>query len=257
MATRPALRRPLPRRLDYGEEASLVEHLGELRTRLLIALGSIAVWLIVTFSFRKTILDWLAGPLDGREPVTLSPTEPFMTSFNVALYAALALSLPVIAWQLWAFLAPAFEPRAQRVVVRLVVVATLLLAAGMAFAYWVVLPAAVEFLLEFDSDVYNEQIRAREYYGFAAGMLFVMGLLFELPIFVVGLVRLGVLSSAQLRRNRRIGFGLCVIAAVLLPGVDFVSMALQALPILLLFEASIWASVLFERRAEREALEPA
>ena len=189
--------------------------------------------------------------------MTLSPTEPFLTSFNVALYAALALSLPVIAWQLWAFLAPAFEPRRQRTVVRLVGIATLLLAAGMAFAYWIVLPAAVEFLLEFDSDVYNEQIRAREYYAFAAGMLFVMGLLFELPIFVVGLVRLGVLSAAGLRRNRRIGYGLCVVAAVLLPGVDFVSMALQALPIVVLFELSIWASVLFERRSPATASRPA
>ncbi|MBD0349164.1 MAG: twin-arginine translocase subunit TatC [Thermoleophilia bacterium] len=218
----------------------------------MIALGSIVLWLVVTFAFRKTILAWLAEPLDGREPVTLSPAEPFLTSFNVALYAALALSLPVIAWQLWAFLAPAFEPRSQTTVVRLVAVATVLLAAGMAFAYWVVLPAAVEFLLEFDSDVYNAQVRAREYYGFAAAMLFVMGLLFELPIFVVGLVRLGVLSAARLRRNRRIGYGICVVAAVLLPGVDFVSMALQALPIVALFELSIWASVFFERRTARE-----
>ena len=252
MATRPALRRPLPRRLEYGEQATLVEHLGELRTRLVISLGSILVWLIVAFAFRKTILDWLARPLDGREPVTLSPTEPFVTSFNVALYTAVALSLPVIAWQLWAFLAPAFQPRSQRAVVQLVGAATILLVAGMAFAYWVVLPAAVDFLLEFDADVYRIDVRARDYYGFAAGLLFGTGLLFELPIFVIGLVRLGILTTRQLRRNRRIGYGFCVIAAVLMPGVEFVSMALQALPIVLLFEASIWASLLVERRAARE-----
>ena len=154
----------------------------------------------------------------------------------------------MIAWQAWAFLAPAFQPRSQRAVVELVGAATVLLLAGMAFAYWVVLPAAVDFLLEFDADIYNSEVRARDYYGFAAGMLFGMGVLFELPIFVVGLVRLGILRTAQLRRNRRIGYGLCVMAAVLMPGVEFVSMGLQALPVIVLFEASIWRSVFFERR---------
>ncbi len=244
----PSVRRPLPRRLAHDEEASLVEHLTELRTRVIIALGSILVWLVVTFAFRTTIIGWLSEPLDGREPVTLSPTEPFMTSFNVSLWAALALSLPVIVWQAWAFLAPAFAPPSQRTVVQLVLVATILLAAGMAFAYWVILPNAIDFLLGFDDSIYNTEIRAREYFGFAAATIFAVGLLFELPIFIVGLVRLGVVSAATLRRNRRVGYGLSIIAAVLLPGVDFVSMALQSLPIVALFEISIWAALFFERR---------
>ena len=91
-------------------------------------------------------------------------------------------------------------------------------------------------------------MRAREYYAFAAITILGCGVLFELPIFILGLVRLGIVSAAQLRRNRRIGVGLCIIAVVLLPGVDFVSMALQALPILILFESSIWAAAFFERR---------
>ena len=125
------------------------------------------------------------------------------------------------------------------------------LAAGeMAFAYWIVLPTAVPFLLNFDSDVYNSQVRAREYYSFAAVTILACGILFELPIFILGLVRLGIVSAMQLRQNRRIGVGLCIVAVVLLPGVDFVSMGLQALPILILFEASIWVAVYFERRWE-------
>ena len=125
------------------------------------------------------------------------------------------------------------------------------MAAGMAFAYWVVLPNAVPFLLEYDSELYNAQVRAREYYSFAAITILGCGVLFELPIFILGLVRLGIVSAAQLRSNRRIGVGLCIIAVVLLPGVDFVSMALQALPILILFEGSIWAAAFFERRWAR------
>jgi sec-independent protein translocase protein TatC len=119
----------------------------------------------------------------------------------------------------------------------------------MAFAYFVVLPNGLHFLLNYDNDLYvTEQVRARDYFGFAAAVIAGLGVLFELPIFILGLVRLGILSSARLRRNRRIGIGIALIAVVLLPGVDFVSMALQALPILALFEGSIWASVFFERR---------
>jgi sec-independent protein translocase protein TatC len=240
----------LPRRLTHGEEASLVEHLEELRTRVIISLGSVGVFFIFTYAFRKTIIGWLSAPLDGKEPLTLSPTEPFTTSFNVAFYAAVALAIPILVWQTWAFLAPAFEEGQQRAVFRLVLVATALLAAGMAFAYWIVLPNAVPFLLNYDSDLYQAQVRAREYYSFAAVTILGCGVLFELPIFILGLVRLGILSAARLRQNRRIGVGLCIIAVVLLPGVDFVSMGLQALPILILFEASIWAAVFFERRWE-------
>jgi sec-independent protein translocase protein TatC len=238
----------LPRRLSHGEEASLVEHLEELRTRLLISLGSVAFFFIFTYWFRKTIIGWLSTPLGDRKPITFSPTEPFATSFNVAFYAAVALAIPVLVWQTWAFLAPAFEEKQQRTVVRMVVVATLLLAAGMAFAYWIVLPNAIPFLLDYDSELYNAQVRAKEYYSFAAVTILGCGVLFELPIFILGLVRLGIVSAGRLRKNRRIGVGLCIIAVVLLPGVDFVSMGLQALPILVLFEVSIWAAVFFERR---------
>jgi sec-independent protein translocase protein TatC len=247
----------LPRRLAHGEEASLVEHLGELRTRLIISIGSVAFFFIFTYAFRNTIMDWLKAPLpDGTVPITLTVGEPFATSFNVAFYAAVALSIPVLVWQAWAFLAPAFEVGHQKVVARMVIVATLLLALGMAFAYWVVLPNAVPFLLNFDSEQYDSMVRASSYYSFAAITILGCGVLFELPIFILGLVRLGIVSSAQLRSNRRIGVGLCIIAVVLLPGVDFVSMALQAAPILVLFESSIWAAAFFERRWSQAGVLP-
>lgn len=171
-----------------------------------------------------------------------------MTSFTVAFYAAVAIALPILIWQIWAFLAPAFAEESQAVVARLVLAATVLLLCGMAFAYWIALPNILDFLLNFDSELYDTQIRAREYFSFASLLLLGFGVMFELPIFILGLVRLGVLTSQRLRRNRRIGYGMCVIAIVLLPGVDFVSMALQALPVVVLFEASIWLSVFFEKR---------
>lgn len=254
----PLLRGPLPKRLGHEEEASLVEHLTELRTRIIICLVTLTVWFcILFFGLRHELIDWLSAPLDGRKPITLSPSEPFMTSFNICFWSALALSLPVVLWQAWAFLAPAFSPQSDRSVVKLVTTAMALLAVGMAFAYWVVLPTSLHFLLNFDAAQYNVQIRASDYFGFAALMIFTIGFIFELPIFMVGLVRLGILSSDTLRRNRRIGYGIVVIIAVLLPGIDFVTMTVQTVPLVLLYEGSIWAAVVAERRAAKPSPQPA
>ncbi|MEO8290195.1 MAG: twin-arginine translocase subunit TatC [Gaiellaceae bacterium] len=240
----------LPRRLRHDESVTLVDHLDELRTRLIVSLLAVGVAFGFTYGFRKHIIHWLERPLpNDTKLITLGPGEAFNTSLTVALYGAIAIAIPVLVWQIWSFFAPVLEDKSQTVVVRLVVVATFLLVAGMAFAYWVVLPNGLSFLLNFDSDLYDTtQVRARDYFSFAAAVIAGLGILFELPIFILGLVRLGILSSRRLRKNRRIGVGIALIAVVLLPGVDFVSMALQALPILALFEGSIWASVYFERR---------
>jgi len=251
----------LPRRLGHADRVTLVEHLDELRTRIIISGVALFGALVVTWIFRGTIIGWLNRPLpEGKkQPITLNPLEAFSTSFKVAFLAALAITLPILLWQLWGFLAPAFEETSQTVVAKLVFAGTLLFAGGAAFAYWVALPAAIPFLLDFDSELYTNEIRAGPYYSFAATSIFGMGILFELPIVILALVRLGITSSAQLRRNRRIGLGLCVIAGVLLPGVDFVSTAIQTIPILLLFEVSIWVAAFFEKRwadqiaARREA----
>ena len=246
----------LPRRLRHDESVTLVEHLDELRTRLIVSLLAVGVAFGFTYGFRKPIIRWLEAPLpDDKVLITLSPGEAFNTSLTVALSGAIVIALPILVWQIWAFMAPALQDRSQAIVVRLVVVATFLLVAGMAFAYFVVLPNGLQFLLNFDSDLYDtDQLRARDYFGFAAAVIAGLGVLFELPIFILGLVRLGIVSSARLRRNRRIGVGIALIAVVLLPGVDFVSMALQALPILALFEASIWTSVFFERRWQAQGV---
>jgi sec-independent protein translocase protein TatC len=180
-----------------------------------------------------------------------------MTSFNVCFWAALAISLPLVLWQAWAFLAPAFSPQSDRSVTKLVLAAIGLMGLGMAFAYWIVLPTSLNFLLNFDSQQFNIQVRASDYFGFCALMIFTCGLVFELPLFIIGVVRLGILSSDTLRSNRRIGYGIVIIIAVLLPGVDFVTMTLQTVPLIALYEASIWAAVIAERRAAKPSPQPA
>jgi sec-independent protein translocase protein TatC len=246
------LRRWLPRRLDHGEEATLVEHLDELRSRLIIALTAIIPIFLVTFAFHERIMEWLTGPLpEDKRLVTLGVTEPFTTSVKVSMIAALAIALPVILWQAWAFLAPAVQPHFERVVLTLVALATLLFVCGVAFMYVVVLPRALDFLTSYDDELYDIQIRASYYYTFAAMTLLAGGLAFLMPIFVLGLVRLRILTSDRLRQNRRIAFVLLLCFAILLPTVDPVSLAFEVVPLLLLFEMSIWLSVFMERRWDR------
>jgi sec-independent protein translocase protein TatC len=246
------IRRWLPRRLGHGEEATLVEHLDEFRSRLIITLVALIPIFVVCFAFHEQIMEWLIAPLPGdRKLVTLGVTEPFTTSVKVSFIAAIAFSLPVLLWQAWAFLAPAVDPHFERVLLAFVLLAMALFALGVAFMYYVVLPRALDFLVNFDDNLYDNQLRASYYYSFAAMTLLAGGLAFLMPIFVLALVRLRVVTADRLRQNRRIAYVLLLVFAILLPTVDPVSLAFETIPLLLLFELSIWLSVLMERRWDR------
>jgi sec-independent protein translocase protein TatC len=245
----------MPRRLRHGEEATLVEHLGELRARLLISIGAVVTAFVVAFAFHGQLIEWLTGPLpEDKEIITIGVTEPFFTAVKVSLYAALAVALPILLYQLWSFMAPAMQEGSQRVVSYFVMVATGLFVIGVAFGYFIVLPRALDFLTNFDDQFYEVQIRASYYYGFVTLVLFGLGLVFELPIFILALVRLQVVTSQQLRSNWRLSIFLIVIVAVLLPTVDPVSLFFEAVPLVGLYFASAWLAVLFERRWERSGV---
>jgi sec-independent protein translocase protein TatC len=239
----------LPRRLAHGDTAGLADHLGELRARLLVCLAAVVATSGVAYAFHHTLIDWLNRPLpEGRQPITLGVVEPFTTSVKISVYAGFALALPVVLWQIWSFLAPAVDRSTERALGGFVVLATVLFAAGATFAYVIALPAAVHFLTNYDSSVYDIQVRASSYYSFALMVLLSVGVVFELPIFVLALVRIGVTSAAKLRRSRRIGYFGMAALAVALPGVDPVTTAMEMIPLLVLYEGSIWLSVAFERR---------
>ena len=243
------IKKRLPRRLGHGEEATLVEHLGELRTRLVIALSAIVPTFVVAFIFHEQLIDWLTRPLpDDKSLVTLGVTEPFTTAVKVSLAAAVAVTLPLLLYQLWSFLAPAIEEHMQRTVSAFVALSTVLFSGGVAFSYFIVLPRALSFLTNFGADQFEVDIRASYYFSFVTVTLLASGLAFQMPIFILALVRLRVLTAAKLRRNRRLGYVLMVVFAILLPTVDPVSLALEVAPLLILFEVSIWLSSYMERR---------
>jgi sec-independent protein translocase protein TatC len=241
----------LPRRLGHAEEATLVEHLDELRTRIIVSLVALAATTTVTFVFHRHLVHWLERPLpaDRRgDLITLGVAEPFLTSFKISLMAGIALAFPILLWQLWSFLAPAFDESSQRIVALFVAFASVLLACGVAFGYWLVLPQALHFLTHYDDTLYHVQIRARDYFSFATAVLLAVGIVFELPIFILGLVRIGILTTYTLRHNRRLGYFIVAVIAVLLPGIDPVTTTFEGIPLVILYEGSIWLAVLMERR---------
>jgi len=193
-----------------------------------------------------------ASPRDSpRRPVTLGVGEPLTATLLVAGYAALLLTLPLLLYQLYAFVLPAFSPTERRVAVPLMVMVPFLFYAGVIFAYYLVLPAAVDFLQNFNDDSFDVLLQARDYYKFSILVLAVMGLLFQLPILILAVTRMGIMSPAQLRKHRRYAILIIAILAALLPGGDPVTMLLMMFPILFLYEGSILLASLLDRRAER------
>jgi sec-independent protein translocase protein TatC len=196
-----------------------------------------------------------AGPAApaGVRPVTLGIGEPFSQTVIVSAYFALLLGLPVILWQLYAFITPAFTPRERRVAMPLLTLAPLLFVLGLAFGYFVVLPGAVKFLVHFNASSFDTLVQARSYYQFILFTVLATGLFFEIPIAVLGLNRGGVLSTRQLRKHRRYAIVAIAALALLLPGSDPVTTLLELIPMLALYELSILGTAALERRDRRQA----
>src|SRR6476620_8398199 len=150
-------------------EMSMIDHLDELRDRLIICAIVFVAALALAFTFNHQILDILNGPIPpGKEPTTFGVSEAFMTTMTISAYAALLISLPLILWELYAFLAPVVSPDQRKVAAPLLLMVPVLFVAGVVFSYVIVLPAAVNFLLNFNDDQFNILVRAKDYYSFAA-----------------------------------------------------------------------------------------
>lgn len=238
------------------KEAPLVEHLEELRARLIWSLLAWAVMTGVAWTFRVQLLDWLKRPLDLAAKqngiqvnlIVLDITEPFLVSLKVAAFGGLVLALPFIVYQVWAFIAPGLYEHEKRLAAPFLLGAGFSFALGTLFAYYGFLPFAVPFMLGFLGDVVTPQISIGRYMGQVLMMMTVMGLVFEMPVVSYLLARLGLLSSSFLARNWRVAVVLLLtLAAVITPTVDVVSLSIVTGPLLVLY----WISVLVARMAER------
>jgi len=190
----------------------------------------------------------LSTPPHGDRPVTLGVGEPLTTTATVSLIFALILSLPILLSQAWAFLMPGLKPVQRKRVRPIAFAIPALFVAGVAFGYFVVLPAALHFFENFNSDEFNVLVQASQYYKFAATTLLAMGLLFQVPVAIIAATRAGVITPRQLRANRRYAIAACALVAAILPG-DANTMLLETAPLYLLFEVSVLLAAVVERRS--------
>ena len=229
------------RAVSHEDRLTLVEHLDELRSRLLVCLAALGVALALCFWQNHLLLEIAQGPLpsDHDQLITFGVTEPFTTTLTVSAYGAIVLSLPVVLWQLYAYVLPAFSETERKTILPILLLFPFLFIAGIAFAYFVVMPAAVNFLLNFNDGQFNIQVRARDYYSFFSMTELACGLIFQLPLAIIAVTRLGIVRVEQLTENRRYAYLIIAIVAAALPGVDPVTMLIEMVPLLVLFELSI------------------
>ncbi|MBV9367540.1 MAG: twin-arginine translocase subunit TatC [Solirubrobacterales bacterium] len=194
----------------------------------------------------------LSAPPQGDKPVTLGIGEPFTTTVTISFVFALILTSPLLLHQGYAFLAPALEPADRRRIRPLILAIPFLFVAGVLFGYFVVLPAAVHFFQNFNRGEFNVLVQAGPYYKFAATTVLAMGMVFEVPVAIVAVTRVGLVTPRRLRKNRRYAVAACGLVAAALPG-DAVTMLLETVPLYLLFELGVLLASVTDRRARARA----
>jgi sec-independent protein translocase protein TatC len=246
------------RPISHEDRLSVVDHLDELRSRLIISVLAFCVAWAFTGWQNHLVLEIMNAPLpDGKQPITLGPSEAFTTTLMNAAYFALIISAPVILYEIYAFVLPAFSPAERRVATPLLVMVPILFIAGVVFCYFVVLTPALDFLLNFNSDEFNTQVRAKDYYSFVSLIMLAMGLGFQIPVGVLAACKLGVTSADKLRRSRRYAIVAIVILASLLPTLDPVTLILESVPFYALYELSILLASRWGRPSYEFGDEPA
>ncbi len=230
-----------------GSVMSLIDHLGELRTRIFRTILAVALGSVVGFYFSVPIRDFLLAPLPGGTAQVLGPGDGFAIQLRISIVVGVILAMPVILYQVWAFIAPGLTPSERRTVRPWVPLALFFFALGVGIAY-IVLPFAMAFLLSFTDDKLRAQIAAGPYFDFVTTLFLVFGLVMEFPILLFGLSRVGILTSDRLRSARRyVILGIAIFSAVATPGGDLVSPFVLGSTMYILFEATVF----FIRRSGR------
>ncbi len=234
----------------FGDK-TLLEHIYELRKRLTWVVVALVAGTIVSFVFTEQLLLFLIAPY-GDAVQAISPTEPIETYFKVALVSGAALAMPVILYQVWAFVRPGLEKNEQRFVYIFVPAAFFMFILGIIFSWTVLLPAAISFLSGFMPSIFMTEWTAREYISFTTTFLFWIGVSFEMPLVIYIFARVGVVEAHTLREQWRIAVvAIAVLAAAITPSIDPVTMLLTMAPLLVLYGLSIFLARLGQRQFAR------
>jgi sec-independent protein translocase protein TatC len=243
------------------EKQTFIEHLEDLRKRLIVSVIAVGIGFIICYIFSKEIFQFLMMPLQkalpqGATMIFTTPAEAFFTYMKVGLLAGVFVASPVVLYQIWLFVAPALYSHEKRYVIPFVCSSTLLFIGGAAFGYFIVFPVGAKFFMSFATDFIQPAPRLKESLSFCSMLLLTFGLAFEFPLFMLFLSKLGVVNARMLARNRKYVIVLIFIGAAVLTPPDPLSQLMMAIPLVALYEAGIWLSKIFGRRPSAEGRRP-
>ena len=235
-------------RISYDEKVPFTSHLGELRYRLIRVIIVLSVVFAICFYLSETILDMLRVPIKGRELIFISPTEAFFAHLKLGFFAALAITMPLILYHVWEFVSPGLKLKEKRYTLPFVVFSSLFFIIGVLFAYFVILPIGFHFFLTYKVTSTTPSWTIGFYIGFAFRVLLVFGIIFELPLVVLFLTKIGILKPAILTKNRKYAVLVIFLLSAILTPPDVVTQVLMAVPLMILYEISVIASKITYRR---------
>jgi sec-independent protein translocase protein TatC len=236
------------KRAKPDDELTLVEHLDELRTRLIVSISVLVVAVSACYYENHRIYHLLTSalPAHHHKLVAFAPGEAFFNAITISVYGGLLISLPILSYQFYAYVIPAFSEESQRTIKPMLLLIPGLFLIGVVFGWFVVVPAALKFLVNYNSDVITYLPRASDYIHFVAYTELAMGIVFELPVVMMMLGRVGILRSSMMKRRWREAVVALAVIAALLPGTDPVTMTAEYLPMLLLY----WISYFLVKAVE-------
>jgi sec-independent protein translocase protein TatC len=247
--------------MKENDKIPFTAHLEELRKRLITCFIAVGIGFIIAYAFKEKLFEILMLPLvremrSGDKIIFTGITEAFFTYMKISLFAGIILSSPVLLYQFWAFVSPGLYQRERKYLVPIVLLSVVFFVGGSLFCFFVVFPFAFRFLLSFATDVIQPLPSMKEYLNFAAITILAFGVVFELPLVIVFLARLGIVTVEFLRKNRKYAILLIfIVAAILTPGPDVISQVLMAVPLMFLYEISIIGAIFFGKKKEKEKSE--
>ena len=234
------------RRVGPDDELTLVEHLDELRTRLIVSLSVLTIAVAACYAEYGRIFHLLTDPIHHRQLFSFSPGEAFFTTLGVSVYAGLIISAPILSYQLYAYIIPAFSDESLKTIRPMLWMIPILFLIGVVFGWFIVVPAALRFLVGFNSQNITYFPQANQYIHFIMMTLLAMGLVFELPVVMMALGRVGILRSSFMKKRWREAVVALAAFAAILPGTDPITMTAEYLPMLLLY----WISYFLVKAVE-------
>jgi sec-independent protein translocase protein TatC len=240
------------------EKIPFTSHLEELRKRIVICLIAVAAGFLLSYSFAEDIFALLVEPLKEQLPaeswlIFTGLAEAFVVYLKLSLYAGLIIASPVVFWEIWCFVAPGLYDHEKKYVFPFVISASILFFAGVAFCYLIVFPFAFKFFMSYSTDTLKPLPAMKEYLSFAFQTLLAFGIIFELPVFILFLAKLGLVTDRMLRKQRKFAIVIIFIVAAILTPPDVFSQCLMAAPLIVLYEISIVVARVFGRKSAERA----